>query len=104
MKEEHYKEGQGPGSKYGKPGKDKIEAVEITPAFSWTCDECGVENFNRALITEEEFHLEEGEDGILHEMFGEEESIIIPFVNQPERVICRGCRHEYATFSEFEHE
>lgn len=75
--------------------------IELRPAYVWDCDECGTENFARALI------LSLGSCGPseeLREML-EEKDIDINKVStelMPEQVTCKHCKKIYSTVHMFE--
>lgn len=98
MKDGYFEQGQGPGSRYDHI-KGIIPTTEIIPAWSWTCELCGLENFNRGIIREIEYDLEvEGPDGEI-----EEDIYIIPEVLCPDVVVCRGCQSKFIPEQELEY-
>jgi hypothetical protein len=63
--------------------------AELHPAYVWDCDECGAENFTRAVV--HEFSPEEaGEltDAGLSPTTGN-------WMTYPDVVRCRSCQHEF---------
>lgn len=62
--------------------------VELHPAYSWTCDECGRENFARAVVPE-------SLEGELPEGFDDEAYDGVQWIMKPERVTCSACGAEF---------
>jgi len=68
-----------------------LQVVEIRPAYSWTCDECGRDNFGSAICIEDtelaeglaEEYDTQGRDG--------------QFINLPKYVCCVFCHTRYET-------
>lgn len=70
-----------------------MDTVELHTAFMWDCNECGTENFERAIRPElseeeiqemrEDFDLQEGEEGF--------------FLMAPKEVVCSTCGTKYQT-------
>ena len=69
------------------------EKVELQPAFSWTCPECGRENFHRGLVRE----LPPEEEQELRDEHGVQPWELGHFVTQPESVECTHCSHSFPT-------
>jgi DNA-directed RNA polymerase subunit M/transcription elongation factor TFIIS len=70
-----------------------MDTIELHEAFMWDCDNCGVENFERAVrpeLTEEEIQELKDEVGIMDE----EEGI---FLMAPKTVTCSKCGTQYQT-------
>lgn len=78
-----------------------MATVEMRPAYQWTCEECGHEQFVEAIIEEmsEEDRLErlkqigtvdEFADAIPEDIEGD-------FVSYPDKVMCWLCNTEYDT-------
>ena len=70
--------------------------VELHPAFVWDCDDCGTENFERAVFIE--FDTEE-EEQLAREVCGIEPEEGFP-VMAPGKVTCRQCNKEFNTDAE----
>lgn len=81
-----------------------MRTVELRQAFMWTCDECGAENFARAIAVESKTQ-QEVEEQIRGDL-GLEEYESIPeghggqFVMAPTTVTCTHCCTEYETTEE----
>lgn len=80
----------------------QFEIVELHPAFSWDCPDCGRENFQRSVHVS----LNPGrpEDAAtIRRLEGWSEGDPIPesygasFLTKPNRVTCRHCEKEYET-------
>lgn len=70
-----------------------MNSVELRPAYEWTCDECGVDQFEHGIVAElsKEERDELAEDhGIEHPMTGD-------WMIAPEEVICKWCGTTYKT-------
>lgn len=75
-----------------------MNTVELRQAFEWTCDECGRDNFESAMIAEltpEEEEMmkvkllqDEDDDNDITELHGE-------FISAPETVECPHCGTEF---------
>ncbi len=75
--------------------------AEMRPAYQWTCDECGVLQFESAMVADfnEEDRLETAKSlGIVDE-FCEEipEDMTGDFVTYPDEVTCRECGATFET-------
>jgi hypothetical protein len=67
--------------------------VEMLPAFCWTCERCGLENFVRAVTADfspEELNELRQEHGVNPWEAGE-------FVQKPNTVTCKGCSSKFPT-------
>lgn len=67
------------------------ERVELRPAYEWTCEACGRDNFTRGLVREmspEDLYQ-------LRIEYGVEECAIGNFVCVPPTVKCQGCGSEF---------
>ena len=65
--------------------------VEVRPAYAWDCNECGHENYERAIVYE--FSPEE-----LADTTGElspEGAVTGEWISHPDEVKCRACGREY---------
>jgi len=67
--------------------------VELHPAFVWDCDECGRENFVRAVVAE----MSEEEEAEAKEYFGYEPWEDGEFLRSPKTVQCEFCGAEFDT-------
>lgn len=74
------------------------KSVELVPAFVWTCPECGVDKFERAILvelSEEEIEeLQQEEDGEPEEAGS--------FLTSPQSVTCDKCKRTFATVEFYE--
>lgn len=71
----------------------KISSVELIPAFSWTCPECGRDHFERSIVaefSEEEMQELRDEHGVQPWEAGE-------FCTQPASVRCPDCNLSFQT-------
>ena len=66
--------------------------VELHQAWSWDCDSCGRENFERALNVDRE-SLSDEDRFEAEEIFGTDAVL----VSAPTSVICRHCSAEFDT-------
>lgn len=80
----------------------EVRVVELIQAFLWTCDECGHDNFERAItVSPESIDLE----NLPVTTFEEAEEIKAfleeggegDFVSAPNRVRCKFCQSEFDT-------
>jgi hypothetical protein len=75
--------------------------VEMRPAYEWTCDACGVNQFESAMVADfnEEDRLETAKQlGLIDEFCAEvPEDMTGDFVTHPERVQCRNCFAKFET-------
>jgi len=71
-----------------------MKKAQLNPAYMWDCDQCGTENFERAIVYEptEEEMAEVMED---YEFDPWESS---PWTLMPETVKCKCCGTEYEAF------
>jgi hypothetical protein len=67
--------------------------VELHPAFVWDCDECGSQNFERAVIPP---FQDEEEERMAREICDIAPDEGFP-VMAPGHVTCRVCGHEFET-------
>lgn len=79
--------------------------VEIRPAYEWTCDNCGRNNFVSAIVADfdEVDRLQVAIDlGLLDPIETElPEDLMGDFVTYPYEVKCSHCGHEYEVDNEF---
>ena len=72
-----------------------VNKVEMRPAYEWTCDECGADQFESAMVAgfSEEDRLETAKQlGIVDEFCTEiPEDMTGDFVTHPEQVTCKEC-------------
>lgn len=69
------------------------QPVELVPAFSWACDNCGRDNFARTIVaelSEEEMAELRSEHGIQPWEAGE-------FLQKPNEVQCSNCQCRFST-------
>ena len=65
-----------------------MEKIELRPAYVWTCEECGIDNFENCVVLElSDAEMEElrGEHGIADEDEG-------VFIGMPDVVTCKACK------------
>lgn len=62
-----------------------MQKVEIRPAYEWTCNECGIDQFERAVISEKNQQQEEIKEIII-----------------PQEVQCKNCGAVFETLDNFE--
>lgn len=67
--------------------------IELHDAYVWDCDECGVENWTRAVIVTPE-SLDAETRAILDEAAGDD-WVTGDIVTRPDVVTCRHCGTEY---------
>lgn len=72
-----------------------MNKVELLPAFIWTCENCGTDQFERAIVCE--FSKEELAE--LKNEYGIEEGDEGHFLEGPKTVICEFCEEEFETES-----
>ena len=63
--------------------------AELRLAYSWDCDECGAENFERSIV----YELSPEEKAELEEM--DEVAETGNWISHPERVTCKKCGAEF---------
>lgn len=67
--------------------------AELRPAFEWTCDHCGHDQFTRAIVVAiESINLDECDDEIREWIESGESG---HFVRSPDQVKCGDCGREY---------
>lgn len=71
-----------------------MDTVELRPAFMWDCEECGRENFTRAIVPE--MSVEDLAE--LKEDHGIEENETGEFLMMPKRVTCPDCGNEFRSY------
>jgi hypothetical protein len=67
--------------------------IELIPAFSWDCPDCGRENFERAVVSE----LSAEEMSVLRLQHGVDPLQEGHFLTSPSEVACKHCGREYET-------
>ena len=67
--------------------------IELVPAFVWTCDNCGRDNFERAIVCE----LSPEERQEINEANGIEDGEMGDWMLAPEEVKCPHCDAGYTT-------
>lgn len=65
----------------------RIPKAELRPAWAWVCDECGGENFCRAVVAE----LSDEDREEVEEEHGVESGRTGDWVTTPDDVWCRHC-------------
>ena len=65
--------------------EEPIQAVEIRPAYQWTCEECGRDQFESATIIAQVDENNHGYDGL--------------WIIEPEEVQCSHCSVIFETIS-----
>lgn len=65
--------------------------IELKPAFMWDCEECGRENFARAIVPE----MSEAERQELRDEHGIEPDELGEMLVMPEFVTCTSCGTEF---------
>jgi len=80
-------------------------SVELHQAFVWTCEDCGLENFERTVTVDPErvadvataAQMAEATDYIVHmEGLDTEAGAGVTWLMAPERVTCQACGAEFA--------
>lgn len=79
---------------------DRLQLVELVPAFSWACESCGAENFSRSVVAE--FSEEEMEE--LRREHGVQPWEAGHFVQKPTIVECCRCHQKFGTIDYNEEE
>lgn len=69
----------------------RMEPVELRPAYAWTCNECGRDNFCNGIIAE--FSPEDLEE--LRQEHGIESHETGDWMSMPETVTCQHCQAEF---------
>ena len=80
-----------------------VRTVEMNQAFVWTCDDCGRDNFERAIVVApESIDLDDLPDSVDPESIREwaEAGGEGVFAMAPDRVTCRHCRAEFRSTEE----
>ena len=73
--------------------KKKLPSVEIHTAYVWTCEECGIDNFEYGAIME----FDKEEEDHLVKKYGIEEWQTGEWVIAPEEVECKECGARFQT-------
>jgi hypothetical protein len=73
--------------------RTKEEKVELHPAYSWDCPECGSEQFARGIV----FEPSAEDERLMRETNGVPPGEIGDWVSMPTRVRCIFCRCEFET-------
>lgn len=75
--------------------------VELRPAYQWTCDSCGSDNFESCVVAEfsDEDRIEQAKRmGVIEEWEENVPDMLDgEFVTYPDNVKCKSCSTEYAT-------
>lgn len=72
-----------------------MKTVELTPAFEWTCENCGKNNFVRGVVVPPAAISLEDLDESVQDWIESGESG--DFVMKPRRVKCRLCQSKFKT-------
>lgn len=72
---------------------DPVRSIELHPAFVWTCEDCGRENFTRVVRLEPELVPDLIPEDRRAEVEGREGDWCLA----PDRVTCAYCGAEYET-------
>lgn len=72
-----------------------MQTIELRPAFVWSCETCGRENFARAVVAE----MSEDDRTELKEEFGMDEVVEGDFLMRPNEVTCEHCGETFASES-----
>ena len=67
--------------------------VELRPAFIWTCDGCGEENYERATVHENSDEVK----GRMLESYNLGDKVGGHFLSCPTEVTCKCCKRTYKT-------
>lgn len=88
------------------PDRDDLDpdapAVELVPAFCWTCEACGQDNFERAIVYDREaidsgdIPVHESPDFEAAEAW-EDAGHAVVWMAGPDRVECAFCRARFPT-------
>jgi hypothetical protein len=70
-----------------------MRSVELHQAFLWTCDECGRDNFERAVTCDPENFDEDSLEQLAMILESGADGAVL--VTAPDTVTCRFCRAEY---------
>lgn len=68
------------------------KTVELRPAFEWTCEECGRDQFAKCIVPE----MSEEDRADLAEQIGED-PVDGEFLCAPEQVTCAFCGQQFTT-------
>lgn len=72
-----------------------LTKIELRPAYLWTCEECGRDNFCRGIVAE----LSEEEIALLREEHGIEDHETGDWMRGPDRVTCLWCGATFETLA-----
>lgn len=75
-----------------------MNSTELRPAYTWDCDECGIENFERTISISLEELSEEGRSQFTEEQLEEFLTEEGTFNSMPDTVKCKNCKTEYITY------
>lgn len=73
-----------------------MQTVELRQAFEWTCEECGLSNFESTTVAE--LTPEERKDLLTRFELGEadeEHQPFVEFLSSPDTVTCSHCKTEF---------
>lgn len=71
----------------------KIRTVELRPAFAWTCEECGRDQFASTIVAE----LSDEDKAALKAQFGADPFEDGYFLTNPDEVTCPDCGATFKT-------
>jgi hypothetical protein len=70
-----------------------MKTVELRLAFTWTCDECGIDNFTRGVtVPPASIHEDEIDESIQEWI---ESGLSGDFLTIPDTVKCQDCKAEF---------
>lgn len=69
------------------------DKVELRSAYTWTCEECGQDNFCQGVI----FEFDEETERELREEHGVDPDDTGEFITIPDMVVCDHCGEEFDT-------
>ena len=70
-----------------------MKTAELRPAYAWTCDQCGRDNFCNGIVAE----LSEEESAELRDEHGIDMTETGDWMRMPETVECRYCGDVFST-------
>lgn len=74
---------------------DELPRIEIRPAHVWTCEECGIDNFEHCVVVE----MDEEDRAEMADQMGVDPEDIKhgDWVSSPDEVECKGCGAQFVT-------
>lgn len=77
--------------------------TELRPAYEWTCDECGIDNFEKCVVADfnQEDRLQVARElGLIDDIMEDVPDCLTEmFVTYPDYVTCKNCNSEFKTKS-----